>query len=427
MPQHLSHDEIQNYAKRSLSPAELLNVDEHLRSCDQCFSKLGDDLLATDIDQALFELEDKSPYEDHLTYEQMEAFVDGASDAADHEIVELHRDVCSDCEQQLEGLSQIRATLQLESATSNDSIVSRPELGFWAKISANPLLRFGIPAFAAIVICAFAWTLWLFDRLNSGVTAVVDPIGNNGFENVNTNSGIANSEIATISDANSASTAPMVSLTDGSGMIEIDADGNFKGPIAPQFEARIKTALTTQNIEISTAARELRSKSGVLMGESPAGVPFALTSPVGKVLESARPEFRWKAFEGADSYVVSIYDDKFSKVAESPPLKKTNWTSITLKRGSVYHWQVTATKDGKEILSPVRPAPEARFRVIDSNAASEIETVKRKFGTSHLLLGIVYANAGLLDDAEREFQALSRRNPQSDAARRLLNKVRSAK
>ncbi|MBK7934264.1 MAG: tetratricopeptide repeat protein [Acidobacteria bacterium] len=423
MPQHLSQDEIQNYAKRSLPPAELLGADEHLRSCDRCFSMLGGVLRSTDIDQAFFDPED----EGHLSYEQIEAFVDGAIADADREIVELHREVCSACEQQLEELVQIRATLQLENATDNDSIVSRPEPSFWTNISAMPLFRFGIPAFAAIVIGAIAWSFWLFDRPSGGVKAVVDPIANNGFENTNTNSGLANTETAAISGANSASTAPMVSLADGPGMIEIDTDGKLKGLNAPQFESRIKAALINQNIEISTAARELRSKSGVLMSDTQPGVSFALTSPVGKVIESARPQFRWRALDQAESYVVSVYDANFNKVAESPPLKQNSWTSITLKRGNVYQWQVTAQRDGEEIRSPSRPAPDARFRVIDSVAANEIDAAKRNFGSSRLLLGILYANAGLLDDAEREFQALLRRNPNSEAARRLLNKVRSAK
>ncbi len=427
MPQHLSVDEIQNYAKRSLSPAELLSVDEHLRSCDRCFSMIGGGLSSMDIDQAFFAIEDVGPDEGHLLFEQMEAFVDGEIAEADREIVELHREVCSDCEQQVEELVQLRATLQLETGTTDGPIAGRPESDFWAKFSASPLLRFGVPAFAAILIGAIAWTFWLFDRPSGGVSAVVDPIANNGFENVNTNSGVVNSENAKNADANSASTSPMVSLADGSGMIEIDAGGKLKGLNAPQFEARIKAAMTTQNIEISTAARELRSKSGVLMGDAQPGVPFALTSPVGKVIESARPQFRWNALDQAESYVVSVYDSDFNKVAESPPLKQNSWTSISLKRGNVYQWQVTALRNGEAIRSPSRPAPDARFRVIDSVAANEIESAKRNFGSSRLLLGILYANAGLLDDAEREFQALLRKNPNSEAARRLLNKVRSAK
>lgn len=427
MSQHMSRDEIQQYARRSLRPAELLRVDEHLRSCDQCFSMLGEDLPVADINQALFDFEDGDPLQGHLSYEQFEAYVDGAVGDTEREIVELHRDTCRDCAQQLDELVQIRATLQLESATLGTLLAGRPEASFWAKISASPLFRFGAPAFGAILIGAIAWAIWLSDRPGSDVAVVVDPAVNGITLAINTETDAVNSDIAKVPDPNFAPAAPLISLADGTDIIEIDADGKLKGLNSPQFEARIKAALTTQNIEISTAARELRSKSGVLMGDTQPGVPFALTSPVGRVIESARPQFRWKALEDAESYVVSVYDANFNKVAESPPLKQNSWTSITLKRGNVYQWQVTAQKDGEEIKSPARPAPDARFRVIDSIAASEIDTAKRNFGSSRLLLGILYANAGLLDDAEREFQALLRKNPNSEAARRMLNKVRSAK
>lgn len=44
---------------------------------------------------------------------------------------------------------------------------------------------------------------------------------------------------------------------------------------------------------------------------------------------------------------------------------------------------------------------------------------------SHLTLGVLYAQAGLLDDAERELQLLLRANPQSALAQKLLRGVRA--
>ncbi len=55
--------------------------------------------------------------------------------------------------------------------------------------------------------------------------------------------------------------------------------------------------------------------------------------------------------------------------------------------------------------------------------ANAIETAKKKYGNSRLLLGILYADAGMLDEAEREFQALLKKNPGSALARKLLRKV----
>jgi hypothetical protein len=150
-----------------------------------------------------------------------------------------------------------------------------------------------------------------------------------------------------------------------------------------------------------------------------------LSNPIGNIIQSDRPTFRWRTLKDAESYVVEVYDANFNKVASSQPTQKTEWTSnAPLKRGAIYQWQVTAIKDGQEIKSPVRPAPEAKFKVLDAARADEIEQAKRKYKNSHLLLGILYANAGLLQEAENEFQVLLKQNPKSEAARKLLQKVR---
>jgi hypothetical protein len=44
---------------------------------------------------------------------------------------------------------------------------------------------------------------------------------------------------------------------------------------------------------------------------------------------------------------------------------------------------------------------------------------------SHLALGIFYARAGMVEEAERELTALVRQNPKSQVARKLLRSVES--
>jgi hypothetical protein len=62
--------------------------------------------------------------------------------------------------------------------------------------------------------------------------------------------------------------------------------------------------------------------------------------------------------------------------------------------------------------------------VLNQTRAGELAHAKNTSGNSHLTLGILYAQSGLLDDAEREFQALLRANPQSTLVRKLLRIVR---
>ena len=58
-----------------------------------------------------------------------------------------------------------------------------------------------------------------------------------------------------------------------------------------------------------------------------------------------------------------------------------------------------------------------------SREFQDLTSLKRS--NSHLALGVFYTRAGLLNEAEREFQRLVKLNPQSELARKLLQSVRS--
>jgi Tfp pilus assembly protein PilF len=62
---------------------------------------------------------------------------------------------------------------------------------------------------------------------------------------------------------------------------------------------------------------------------------------------------------------------------------------------------------------------------VDQAKADELAKAKNAGADSHLTLGVLYAQAGLLDDAEHELRALLRANPQSALAQKLLRSVRA--
>jgi hypothetical protein len=86
---------------------------------------------------------------------------------------------------------------------------------------------------------------------------------------------------------------------------------------------------------------------------------------------------------------------------------------------------VTAVKDGKEIIAPSAPAPEARFKVLEKPQVDELRNLETAAGNSHLVRGTIYARFGLLDDAERELEMLLSANPKSPTARKLLQSLRA--
>ena len=151
---------------------------------------------------------------------------------------------------------------------------------------------------------------------------------------------------------------------------------------------------------------------------------LTLLSPVERIVLSSTPTFRWNALKGATSYTVSIYDEQGSLVASTDSLNATIWKmpqAKRLDRGKLYSWEVAATKDGEEITS------QAKFKVLEQSKANEIMTARKAYQGFHLLVGIVYARVGLVDEAEAEFQEILRANPQSDIPQRFIHSIRGSR
>jgi len=222
--------------------------------------------------------------------------------------------------------------------------------------------------------------------------------------------------------------APVIAeLNDGEGRVILDREGKLSGvdhlPLA--YQGLVKEALATQQLEKSSLLAGLTRQRSSLMG-SHEGNQFSVTEPIGKVVLSDRPTFHWSQMDGATGYVVEVYDEKFNLVASSPQLTAQAWAAPPpLKRGGIYSWQVTAIKDGQEFKSPRPPAPQAKFRVLDAATAHELAQARRAYASSHLMLGLLYAQAGLLEEAEEEFRALEKANPNSELARKLLSQVQA--
>lgn len=228
------------------------------------------------------------------------------------------------------------------------------------------------------------------------------------------------------SQIQTSSPAPSEALYDP-GLVALDKQGNLTGvgSLSSEFQQMIKTALVTGQVETPDLGA-LGGAAGELMGGSDRTETFALIGPVGVVVETDRPTLRWKALEGAESYAISVSDSAYNEVVAGNALSRTEWTVTgRLKRGRIYLWQVTAIKDGKEIKSPGAPGIMAKFQVLDSTKAADLAQAKASRPNSHLVMGLLYARAGLLDKAEREFSALVDANKNSTTARRLLAGVQA--
>ncbi|HEX2121258.1 MAG TPA: hypothetical protein VHL59_06410 [Thermoanaerobaculia bacterium] len=109
---HLDAEALERYRRRTAPPAELLVADAHIASCDRCYEavRAEDDTIelpAADGDE-------------HATYEELEAFVDGHAEAVDRELVAAHVAFCARCSRELTDLAAMRESMNARSAPAVD-------------------------------------------------------------------------------------------------------------------------------------------------------------------------------------------------------------------------------------------------------------------------------------------------------------------
>ena len=440
---HLSDEDIARYGGRSMPPLELLAADDHIALCDDCHARVGAAQGMNGINDKLraagkaFETTIEHEVT-HLTYEQMAAMVDNRLDDIDREVIGSHLELCERCETELNELRDVSTALNSAPARDHGTPMPRAPsiqeklISFWRR----PAFHIPAPAFAALALVAVA-TLVMYGILRRERTVLQAKVAELERSNQALKEQAASvvgmqNEVAAMRDENDrlrqaveSRAEVLVALNDGGGRITLDTEGNLLGLRAgPGDEQSIKDALQNGRAPVPSSLRELRpGPSGTLMGEGPTG--FKLLTPVGVVIESAQPNLRWTALEGATSYTVTIFDSSLNEAASSAPLTTTQWAAPrALARGRTYVWQVRALKDGREVVAPPPAGSKIRFRVLEQAKLDEVERARRSHPKSHLAMGLAYAEAGLIDEAEQEFNALLRANPKSPIARKLLQSVR---
>ena len=190
--------------------------------------------------------------------------------------------------------------------------------------------------------------------------------------------------------------------------------------------AAVDAAVASGVISRAPELRLLTPTAGVLMGSQAERFMFGPTFPVGVVIDADRPRLEWSPADEATSYRVSVFDENFNRVVSSPWVKDTWWTvDQALPRGSSYVWQITARVGDREVVAPVPPQPESRFKVTSVEQSAQLADLRRRAGDSHLALAVLLAEAGVLDEAERELSLARTANPESSAVKRLQQSLAS--
>jgi anti-sigma factor RsiW len=402
MADHPSPELLARYRDGALTVEELLAVDDHLVACDVCRQRGRADIRIppSSLDVALR----GTAFDTHPDFETLESYVDGGLDSIQREIIEAHLADCQPCAEDAGDMRKARASINL--SRERETVGPRPFAGLARPFWRRTIFGAGLLATAG----ALAW------MLTPSSIRRQPPSDQEATRAAAPADGSSSTEVSLVA-----------SLRDGGSFVSLNRQGTLKGlppSIAAADRDGVIDALRQARAVIPDDIVGLSGRTGVLMGDASRANAFALIAPLATAVESDRPRFRWTAIPTATSYVVAVYDSEFNEVARSGSLTTSDWTlPEPLKRGGTYSWQVTATTADGAVQTPAPPAPLARFRVVDARTATDVARARDAYPDSHLTLGVVYARAGIVEAAEREFLAVKSANPESRLAASLLASV----
>jgi hypothetical protein len=436
---HPSAEQIKGFHDKRLAAQEGLQVWRHFRECGQCHQILKDYIATargTTVPQTIV----AANFENnalHLDYDTMiEPYVRGLLDSYEITEVEHHISECSRCSQEVRSLKAFANRLGpfLEPARSS----------YTGQIRRLPIQIKHIPwQYAGVAICLVILLSTGLIFMRYQVTR--DEMAKNGItRNKGMGSGLSPSPVPspsiTYENHANPNATPKPSGNKTISVKTLSTDKKRKRrqtnsveplyPTPPRIETGLGEALQAMHLRVpvdSLAKLIDDSSKAVRSGDDPSNYQPSEMNPTGRVIESDRPTLTWASIHDAKAYRVLISILGGNLVHQSPSLSNNSYQlAIPLKRGEKYIWQVEVElSDGSMKLLPSNQEPEARFAVIESKIKEAIDDARTS--KSFLELGIHFANAGLINEAENAFLSYLNDHPASAKARELLDKLRKAK
>jgi hypothetical protein len=375
MPNHLSKEQIAAYQRKLASPEELISADDHLAACAECKQ-----LLAAEDWTSVLRQRDRTgsglPAAQHLSYEQLEGIVDQTLSAEELEQARSHLAGCNACAAELKDLQSFKTELNAENEKSRKKIGLEKNTHTRKDFRWFPL-RIALAASVCLLIAVIGIKLLPPHSPTSDM-----PLA---------------SQIPTINE------------------------------LPPDEQNLLREAIEKNKIAYSPELVGLTSRQGTLLGPIE-HARFDVLQPKGEVVLDSRPAFRWPPLPGAKSYSVAIFDTRLAQLQTSAQLGSdiTTWRApAPLEPGRIYQWQVKATmQDGSIVIVPAPPDPEAKFRILDPEKAGALDRFHNAHLNAHIMMGILYAQAGILEMAEKELNTVLPGSSDYELAQSLLNSIR---
>ncbi|MCX6360721.1 MAG: zf-HC2 domain-containing protein [Armatimonadetes bacterium] len=350
---------------------------------------------------------------DHLSYERMASFVDGEADAAERRRIILHTGACEPCRSDLAALAEVVVMEPLTSAAAPDpgaSVLSRAGR-LLAGLRVPPRLTFAVCC-AVILAAAVGWRQ---ERLRADRADMATVL--------------LRRDLAQARGGPAPAVGPERSLADGAVLVEdaggkIAATGDGSLVRVQSLPIEVARAVRTGHLTPSSAAlsalAQLGSSAPVTLGPEHSAPPvIRLTAPVACITASATPTLQWRRPAGATRHEIQLTDQTTGTELPACSVGPSDRRRVAspLVRGHVYSWQVTAFAGSRVIgRSWAEGYPPARFRVLDAPTAAKLDAN----AGSTLSMAVLYAEAGLLDEARERLERLKRANPSSRLPRKML-------
>jgi hypothetical protein len=435
MADHTSMQRMEAFCARALSHEDFVATARHMVGCETCLETFREvSRRRRNYEPPSIDLSLENLFKDeHLGYERLVSYAEDRLDEIDREITAAHLRVCPECYGDVRDFLEYK---RLVDPWLHEPDASATRHDFWKAWGWLAVIRKSalVGAIAAAAILALLAIL-LFrkigidnredQRVAAHSPSPVASIGPSASPSQTVSSIVG----TTAPEATPSPSDDLVAvLNDNDRQVLLDGSGRLTGlnGLSTDLRQSIEKALRDEALKRPPVMSDLNGVRDSLRGTDDK-TRFRLLSPVRTVLAEDRPTFRWEPLKEATEYQVFIGEPKerHAMVSEKLPAGTTQWIPPTrLRRGLIYSWAVTATVNGEAITSPRPAEPEVKFKVLEEAKARELDGLKKE-PSSHLALGVCYANAGMAEEAERELQTLARENPNSRVAASLLRAVRS--
>ncbi len=339
----------------------------------------------------------------HMTYEDLEAYFANRLSPAKLKHCQVHLESCDACRAELEDLRTHKRDLAgfQHSTPSNRREVKRggQRRGLTLPLAATA----AITLLAAI--SAVLW--WGRERLRTNNTSVAAAV-------THSVAPVPSAVTHSITRAPSAGTQ----IRDTRLADEIAA-------LPADIRPAVSEAIQHGKLPLPTDLGQFRERTHTLPGAPQANTELALLGPFGEAIADTRPEFRWQPLAGATRYSVAIVDARLHPVQHSPALHTTAWRPRRpLRRGQTYLWQVTAKlRGGSTVVATTPASPGALVRIIPQKLADELARFRKGHEEAHLVLGTLYAQAGMLTESADELRKVPSGDSSYNAAQKLLESL----